>query len=668
MNKTIRKNTIYALLTLLLSACVFFLYFAGAFNTVPAVTTKADGTVSLKNGIKDENFSWTNGASLNIADFANGKYTLGFQINLEDPKNQDLLAYESTKTTANVWRTVNKCSVYHYVFTIMKDNGESAEPTPLARLYYRYEYIHDDGEVYLLQIVLRENVTVYKEAITLQDKYNEYLKTDLDTRFPSLFAKDVEGLKKEAASIYSEYLDSQVECLSFGYYKDNGGFFYPGVPQTSTIFSVGVNSPNQSYFLRLNYEYKLHVGRTFFGENTFSYVRGAIDSDTRCVATVLKNMYDEGYEAGGEEGAQEIIEMSFAGNETAIALANEIITNNTQAVKIKYLVDIEGTPFARAVYETVQIPVISGGVYMDDVIAYKKTLDEDFIAFKALDSTAYNITLDETEANVYRVNYLKNVVVQTVTVDGEYCESYLDINKSYQDFYQPLIQSGLLQAETFEYVYSTSILNAYPQLSGYTFDEVHGYFGFVSAPQTITFDSVMSNAFVDFEKSKIGIVEGHYFEKDINAEDYIALMRDYGYTLTDTFWSYFFTGFWDMPDVVTGNEVFPANFYVFYSMPGTNKAVIAEGGQTEIGQGSALDVEVMQVTQKIGAGVSAVANDVGDYSYYITWGLLALLLLYGLYKFGPYLGFGGKRTKRTRSSKSSSTKKSKKTKKSKNKK
>ena len=60
-----------------------------------------------------------------------------------------------------------------------------------------------------------------------------------------------------------------------------------------------------------------------------------------------------------------------------------------------------------------------------------KSIDEKFEGFKALDSVAYRIVLDED--NCYTVNYLKNVVVQTILVDGEYCESYLDVNKSYVD-------------------------------------------------------------------------------------------------------------------------------------------------------------------------------------------------------------------------------------------
>ena len=319
----------------------------------------------------------------------------------------------------------------------------------------------------------------------------------------------------------------------------------------------------------------------------------------------------------------------------------EILRSEKQTVKIKYLQDIDDTPFASAVYKNVQVPVISGGVYMDDVISYMQSEDEEFIAFQALDSTAYNIVLSDTEENVYRVNYLKNVVVQTITVDGEYYESYLDINKSYVDYYQPLIKEEILRADTFEYVYSTSILKSYPQLSGYTMDEIHGYFGFVACPEVITFESVMSNMFLDYEKSTVGIVEGHYYKKDIKTEDYIRLMRSYGYTGTETFWSSFFNLFWHPLDPLLGGEVFPANFYVFYSLPGTNKAIIGEGGQTSIDDGSALDIEVHQITQKIGEEVLELGNDVADNTRYIIIFAVALVVGYLLIRFGPSLAFSG---------------------------
>ena len=172
-------------------------------------------------------------------------------------------------------------------------------------------------------------------------------------------------------------------------------------------------------------------------------------------------------------------------------------------------------------------------------------------------------------------------------------------------------------------------------------DEIHGYFGFVSCPEVITFESVISDMFVDYKKSTCGIIEGHYYKKDINTEDYVKLMRAYGYTYTDTFWSYMFTGFWDLFDIVTGSEVFPANFYVFYSMPGTSKAVIAEGGQTSIDDGSALDIKVNTVTQKIGSEAFKLANKAADNTQVIIIVVIVIIGGYLLIKVGPTFAVSG---------------------------
>lgn len=656
MKKSLRNGFIYALSTLLLFSCVLLLYFGGAFTSAAIPTAKADGTLTLKNDIKDGNFSWTNGAALKLEDFAQGKYTLGFQLNLENPKHQDLLTYEAEKTVSNMWNTFLKESSFTYGITIMQDNGESAKPEPLARLIYIYDYLRNtNGEVVLAQTILRENIAVYSEAIETPLKYTENLKTDFSAIYPNEKDVSIEKRKEDLAAYYSQDLNSQVECLSYGYYEDKGGLFYPGAQQTATVFSIGVNSPYQSYFCRFEYNYNLQTKRNMFGSNFFKKSGGAIDSDTRCVSTVIKNMRDEGYLNGGDAGVQELFEINFAGNENSIALAYELLKDNVQTVKIKYLKDIEGTPFATPVFENVKVPVVSGGVYLDDVIAYKKSIDEKFEGFKALDSVAYRIVLDED--NCYTVNYLKNVVVQTILVDGEYCESYLDVNKSYVDYYQPLIKSDKLSESTFEYVYSKSILTKYPQLSGYTMDEIYGYFGFVAAPEAVTFESLMSNMFFDYEKSIVGLVEGHYYKKDILFEDYYVIMSDFGYNYSEIAWAGVFELKWNVLNI--NSEAFTTNFYVFYCLPGTSKAVIAEGGQTSIDDGSVMDIEVKKITKGIGAGVLAVGNDVANYSYYITYGILIAGALFLMYKFGPALGFSfGGSSRSRKSNKKSSSKKS----------
>lgn len=632
--KTKTRNMFISIFSaLLLCSCALFLFFAGAFSLPSITTVNADeGTLALKNPIKDETFYFSNGAALNIQDFADSKYTLGFKVNLSNPKHTDLYSYESNHLVSNFWGTFLKDSEFKYSVTIMQDNGEGAQPTPLARLYFIYEYVYANARTYLTQAILRENVTFYSESIEVPEHFIDSVKTDWQT-IDATMKKPYEEMLKETGDVFSSTYGTNVECLSFGYFEKSGGFFYDDGADKDNIFTVSVNSAFQSYFVRFEYNYRIHSTRDFWGSNHYSRFSGAIDSETRCVANVVSNMY--------EQGGEDEIASAFDGNEKAIALAKALLTSEKQTVRIKYLEDVEGTPFARAVYENVEVPVISGGVYMDDVIAYKKTLEPEFEAFKALDSTAYNIELSEDEENVYRINYLKNVVVQTITVDGEYCESYLDINLSYADFYQPLILDEILRADTFEYVYSTSILSKYPQLSGYTMDEIHGYFGFVSCPEVITFESVISDMFVDYKKSTCGIIEGHYYKKDINTLDYVKLMRAYGYTYTDTFWSYMFTGFWDLFDVVTGSEVFPANFYVFYSMPGTSKAVIAEGGQTSIDDGSALDIEVSVVTKKIGSEAFKLANKAADNTQVIIIVVIAIIGGYLLIKVGPAFSISG---------------------------
>ena len=615
MKKTLKNILIPILATLLLFSTVFLLY-------TPNSSVFADNNGKYKEDLSDGNFGWTAGGRISPTHFANGEYVLGFSINIENPKHDNLLEYTDSLFHSTGWgNTVMKNDTFKYTFTLMQDNGQNVEGTPLARLHVLFGYVLHDGAPALFRMVVQEELAHYNGTFIFdpQGNYDDYDATLSDAQI-TLFKNKLKT-------------NGKVELISAGIFTENGGLLSGSnySSQKTTLF-VKVNSPFQTYFCRFEYEYSLFNFKNIFGVYSGTTEKGVVDSESRAIASIIKTAYD----VYGEDNLESFWGIDYY--DDCINLSNEIYNAKPRTITVKYLEDIPGTPFATMKYETLNVPALSAGVTMDDVKTAMREKHQDFDHFEALDSVAYNIELDGDEPNVYRVHYYKNVCLNAMTVDGHSSQIFLDVNKSYYDFYYPSVENLTFSEDVFEYVYSSKILGLYPQLQGLMTYEVYGYFGFVAIPNVITFESFMSELFCDSETSFDGLVNGHYFKDNVNLATYTKMMTEFGYTITEQFWSTYFQTFFDRNSLIFNLDYIETNFYIIYAMPGTGSVAIGEGGQLTIDDGSPIKDAFVSFTKEVGDGVAEVGKDISSNTSSIIYGIMIAGGLYLLLKFGPGLG------------------------------
>ena len=248
--------------------------------------------------------------------------------------------------------------------------------------------------------------------------------------------------------------------------------------------------------------------------------------------------------------------------------ANQILSvQNTQRVRIKYLEEIPGTPYATHKYDYVDVPVLQETIYISDV---EEVLNKSLR--KCLDSNAYCFQkTTDSDGEVYQLYYLKNVWLRAATVDGNFYDYFLDINDSYKDIYRPYVEAEILSDDVYEWVFSTQMINKFPALQDYRFNEIYGYFGLVVVPETYTLNSALKTMF-DVETSKIGVISNFVFERMLSYDGYQRLLGNYNYGFLSKAWS-------EIAGFVSGSE-HRATYYLIYSEPGTENALIGEGGQT----------------------------------------------------------------------------------------
>ena len=215
-----------------------------------------------------------------------------------------------------------------------------------------------------------------------------------------------------------------------------------------------------------------------------------------------------------------------------------------------------------------EVPVLQDTIYINDVES-----ELGISLSKCLDSNAYCFQKEtDTDGELYNLYYLKNIWLRSATVDGNYFDYFLDLNGSYKEIFRPFVETEILTNDVYEWIYSTQLINKFPALSNYRFNEVYGYFGLVVVPETYTLNSALAMMF-NVETSKVGVISTFSFEQSLPFDAYNTLLTDYNYGFLSKPWS-------NVVGYYTGQER-NATFYVIYSEPGTESALIGEGVQTD---------------------------------------------------------------------------------------
>lgn len=580
------KILLISLLTALFALCLAAVAF-------PVKSVSADTINVTTTGISDDNFSFVPGASVkrslfdtdpNSPDFdiSTARTNLQFSFKLENFNYENLSNVVTHPKTFWGGRGYN---VFIYEFTLLRGNhdGDGAGSEMTADEQYSVRVvIYSDAEKRFYGYIAEKNF--YTGSSIRTSEAGDFL-----TGYPIFPNQEGPDYNYIATEGVTENVDGVDRVFNGGFtitkkfrltINNNLNFLQDNGLVLNLI--ANVDSPFQYYCVRSRYCFTT-VSYAGMFLTAYSKVYGEIYSSSRSVANVLQRMDDAGVdfaETFGDraEWATRILDITA-----------------TQRVRIKYLTEIEGTPYATHNYTYVNVPVLQETIYIDDVeeelgISLRKCLDSNAYCFKKT---------TDTDGELYELYYLKNVWLRSATVDGNYFDYFLDINESYKEIYRPYVNAEILTDDIYEWIYTTQMINKFPSLQNYLFSEVYGYFGIVVVPETYTLNSALKTMF-DVQTSKIGVISNFTFERTLSYEGYNSLLTDYNYGFLSKLWSNV-TGF------AMGQER-NATYYVIYSEPGTENALIGEGGQTDQDNpGSIVENEILK---PIGGIVGGLWNGV----------------------------------------------------------
>lgn len=498
-------------------------------------------------------------------------------------------------------------SYFAYIFTINRHDNGSSKGTPVKQVALIYDFCPTNSNgVFLRRTTASVSINgtvsdTFKLSIdnkdTLLDK--NYCKKTLALNDSVFTLKGLGNYERAFISAYNWKID-EIGIVS----KDYRGFETGNeidvaftVPSASVSYSldfmtqfVGVNDSKSNFFYT-EYVTKRSYASTKDGVDggmsVYQNIKKHYDADT------LKTAF-EGY----NEDASKISATS------PYAKAKNILDSQTQVKKkVRYLKEIDGTPFAAPVEKIVTVSSLADtNKALHDEICSALGITN----FRALDSwenADEPFTSLETVSGVelIKVNYLKAKWLRSFDHNGNYVDYFLGL-ESYYDYYHKFIrdESDSSTADVFDKglyeVYLNSfILTKYPQVAGYTAKEIYGYFGFVAIPQAVSLNSVL-DYFFDTKTSKCNVLNLFSYKDTLTKEAYDKLLTDYKYTWLKK-------AFYNATNLISGSTE-NVQYYMFYSDKGANQSIIGENGSEDPDNDKGKSDEIIKET------VNEVVSDI----------------------------------------------------------
>ena len=211
--------------------------------------------------------------------------------------------------------------------------------------------------------------------------------------------------------------------------------------------------------------------------------------------------------------------------------ATKVLGGKETSVRVEYLENVaDGVPFAKKVQKTCNIYM-----WEDDT-----ELTSSEVAY-ALNLPGVNTLISACEGfkkdsdGIFKAKYYPGVYLDAKTEDGKSMQYILNPNNSFNDFYQPLVEDGVITEDLKNY-YLNQLITTYPVLNGFTGDQIYGYFGYVVIPETFTFNRAYSELFGD-KVNFDGVVQAFGFEGAISLTAYNKLLKDYNYPWLSRIWN-----------------------------------------------------------------------------------------------------------------------------------
>ncbi|MBR6502702.1 MAG: hypothetical protein IKT42_04605 [Clostridia bacterium] len=561
MTKRIKTILITAL-----SVCFSLLTFLGIFlptaqHSASASTFYTNNEYFTKNWQGTSLASWDYGASV-FGDECNG---LRFTLHIKDNWINTRYSLNSGPSHDEPDRE-NESFQYGRRLTIVRKNADGSETDVAA---YALGHWHDAS-------------FMYKKSYTTDGQQIE------------LNAHKIFGYREHVTAIDTQYSKTVVNGLSAETIaQKNGGelVFCSGAGTLSGHMirvrdyeiDIKVPSPYTEYYVKFNYS--IFDGNSFIGNHQLYTIKSS--------STSIYNKLETFKNAGS-------LESELGNDETKIAYANAILQDRTIGdITVNYLKQIGSTPFAMKtvkVIEDVEFNAENGATFSE--ISSCLSFEERHV----LKSVIIGFTRDDVEGNIYTAKYDDSVWIQTTTSDGKALNYYLDINKSYEDFYTPLSGGTVFTDELYNHIFYQKIYTAYPELDELllTPDEVYGYFGFVVIPRTQTLNELWYELF-DNQVNFDGVINGFEYDELLNQTEYDNLLKDYQYSFLERVWN-------GVTGLATGVE---ARHFIIFADSTTTAGLVSKGNDN--GQGGQIMGGIKDVTATVGEWFSTTWETVSGF-------------------------------------------------------
>lgn len=555
MTKKLKKSIIGALAAVVI-LCAGLLLFSGAGMR----DTYADG--------ESEDFAFTPGAysSYELLYDENDNFTrwaMGFEIKKLTTK------FESLSTAPGGFWWWDDTPYFKYTFTFYrKDANEN------VKLFsYAVSFTGQKGDS-SYELVIGKNKPVY---------YTEELYITHKNSDDGLLLKDITGFVSgeskmpDGSSAYTQY--KRVTASELG-----GKVNLPFDENNSLMIVVKPNNDYSEYFVTFDYDLLMWSSDSM-GRDEIKAV-GSCQSSVRSLYTVFKNMEDAG-----------ALRDNISDDDAYTYAYNTIHQKVEKTVVLTYLTQIPGTPFAtpKTQQATVTVRKDDPKLPADEaarVLGVKN--------FDCLGSYCEGFEPGESSA-AYTAKYYKNVWLKARTVDGNDYDYFLDINKSYAEFYQYFVDKGIFDRGAYETVFSSQIYANYAdKLSGHSPASIYGFFGFAIIPKTYGVNTLWKE-FFNTKTSQSGVISTFEYGVNLSLSAYNQLLEDYNYRFLSRVrnsTANFFT---------SGAE--DATCYILYAEPGTKSSFVAENGGDDIHDGTGTAKKPLQ---KVGDFIGSIGGALGD--------------------------------------------------------
>ena len=569
MTKKLKRNLISAFF-------ILFILLGGLIVGAFAPRSQLAHADELSNG----DFYFEPGSALKINEDEEGNVyfnELVYTLKIDDLEHANILNYsDAGNSYKSLGKTIPAGSFFVYEFTTYRTNEDGSNSTALESFVVAYDYVNAEinGDVV---VVLREwhakkELAPSPTELDVKFGFNYLLKTDskkvtCDLDFGQQRLRDfLETNKYTILDKPTVYLNQNIVGAP---YADDSLW---------GKISILTESPYARYYLGFKAYYNTFQGKNWLGKISYADAySGEIHSDVRSIGICLNNCEENGGELNGIE---EYFVDGLGYTPEQIAHAYEILEGALQTITVQYLVPIEGTPFATPKTATATVSSLKEAVFVDDVC-----LSLNLDSLNCFDSICMSFKKDTT-TGIFTAVYYKSTWLRAITADGKSNDIFLDFNLSFADFYGQYVDRGILTNDHLEWIFTNKLVKKYPVLQSYGEEKIHGLFGFVVLPDDSSFSKWLVDSF-DVKGSSIGIVETFSYDGTLSYEDYEKLLDDYKYSN--------FEKMWNTAGLKIGVSDADAKFHFFYSEPGTESALIGEGGQKNPDDGS-----IVQQSPKLG--------------------------------------------------------------------